>query len=122
MYERPRQLCLDLLTVRLPKSPQALRQQQLVLLAAGSAFRVVAIGIDDCIPAALNGDVYGDALIRYSLPALSMHSCFNSSDSTSSKLLLELMHAQQHSAQTTIIAFFLTSASGDFAPWLMVAK
>ncbi|KAK9868267.1 hypothetical protein WJX84_009538 [Apatococcus fuscideae] len=64
MYERPRQLCLDFLTVRLPKSPQALRQNQVVPLATGSAFRAVAIGIDDCIPAAVNGDIYADALVR----------------------------------------------------------
>ncbi|KAK9867388.1 hypothetical protein WJX84_006173 [Apatococcus fuscideae] len=64
MYERPRRLCLEFLTVKLPRSPQAMRQPQVILLAANSAFRVVAIGIEGGIPAALDGDVYLTALAR----------------------------------------------------------
>ena len=64
MYERPRHLCLNFLTVKLLKSPQALRQSQIVLLAASSAFRVVASGIQEGIPAAQDGEVYCDALAR----------------------------------------------------------
>ncbi len=75
MFERPRRLCLDTLTVRLLKSPQAMRQPQVALLAANSAFRVVASGIQEGIPAALDGEVYCDALARYVLKVWTLRLC-----------------------------------------------